>query len=266
MDLLDFGSVQIGGRQERNPARRVDAGDKIEVHLPWHGVRRFYEISPERVVYRDAHLLAYDKEAGVPSQQTPSDAYNNVFAAIQRFLKGETADSYAALHHRLDRETSGVMLFAVHRDANRALGAMFQERRVKKEYLVWVEGSPEWEEFTAIDDIGRKGSRYVSCARGLGKKAETRFAVLRREEGRSFLRAKPLTGRTHQIRLHLAACGHPVLGDIRYGGKAAERLYLHAHRLIFPHPSTGKELVLTAPLPSDWPSVLMVPIGGCSLT
>lgn len=253
-DLIDFGSVQIEGRQERDPKRRVASGEEIRVYQPRGGTRRFYEIDPKRILFLDATLLAYDKEPGVPSQQTPADAYNNLFAAILRNRKKEGGrDPYVALHHRLDRETSGVMLFALDRSANRRLGDAFQSHEVKKEYLAWVEGRPAAEEWIAREDIGRKDGRYRTCPQGRGKSAETMFRTIHRDEDRSLVLAVPRTGRTHQIRLHLAAGGHPVVGDRLYGGKPAARLYLHAFRLRLPHPVNRSELVLTAPVPPDWP-------------
>ncbi len=253
-DLVDFGSVQIDGRREASPARKLSGVEEIQVHWPWQGVRRFYEISPERIIYRDRHLLAYDKEAGVPSQQTPADAYNNLFAALQRYMKEEKASgSYVAMHHRLDQETSGVMIFSLDSSVNKRLGASFESRSVAKDYLAWVQGGPDHEEWTATDDISRKGGRYVACPAGEGKTAETTFRVLERGEGRTLLLARPKTGRTHQIRLHLEAAGHPVLGDRLYGGPRAERLFLHAWRLRLPNPVSGKNLILEAPIPPDWP-------------
>lgn len=254
IDLIDFGSVQVQGRQERNPRRQLHGGEEIRVYWPRFGTRRFYEIDPVRVLFRDDYLLAYDKEAGIPSQQTPSDAYNNLFAALYRHLKKERApDPYIALHHRLDKETSGVMIFALDRSMNGRLGTAFEQRRVSKGYLAWVEGAPSQDEWVATDDIGRSRGRYCTVPKGHGKPAETAFAVLQRAGDSSLVWASPKTGRTHQIRLHLAACGHPVAGDSLYGKKPANRLYLHAHRLKLLHPATRSKLTLTAPVPEDWP-------------
>jgi 23S rRNA pseudouridine1911/1915/1917 synthase len=254
VDLIDFGSIQVDGRQERNPGRPLRGGEVVQVFWPRGGTKRFYEIRPENILYRDREIFAYNKESSVPSQQTPSDAYNNLYAAVYRHLLAEgVSNPYVALHHRLDKETSGVMIFALERSANRRLGAGFEQKEIKKEYLAWVEGRPEREEWVSREDIGRSGGRYVACARGRGKPAETAFRVLHATADRTLVLALPLTGRTHQIRLHLAAAGHPIAGDRLYGGRSAPRLYLHAHRLTFTHPATGARLVLTAPLPPDWP-------------
>jgi 23S rRNA pseudouridine1911/1915/1917 synthase len=184
----------------------------------------------------------------------PSDGSNNLFAARYRHLERKgVAEPYAALHHRLDRETSGVMVFALDRTANRNLGNAFMQRLSEKVYLAWVAGRPKQAEWVARDDIGRKGGRYTVVPPGQGKPAETAFQVVHGEPAGTLLLAHPLTGRTHQIRLHLAAAGLSIMGDRLYGGKPANRLYLHAHRLTLPHPHTRKELILTAPVPPDWP-------------
>lgn len=253
-DLTDFGSVHIDGRQQRNPQKKLRGDEEIQIHWPRHGVRRFYEVDPERILYRDRFLLAYDKKTGIPSQQIPADAYNNLFAALFRFLERLMPEPYVALHHRLDRETSGVMLFAIDRSANRKLGKAFQNHQVSKDYLAWVGGCPERDEWVAVDDIGRQAGRCLTTPRGRGKFAETAFRVLLREKDRSLLWARPKTGRTHQIRLHAAASGHSVIGDRLYGNISAERLYLHAYRMSLTHPISGAQLVLTAPIPPDWPA------------
>jgi len=243
--LIDFGAVFVRGRIERNPSMLLSGREEISVTFPPYGIRKFYEIDPDRIIFRDPFLLAYDKEAGIPSQQVPYDAYNNVFAALLRHLAGEQrSEPYAAIHHRLDRETSGVLLFALEKKANRSLGSAFRERRVEKEYLAWVEGSPKQDSWTSDSDIGKLGGKYTAAKKGEGKEAQTIFRVLRREEARTLVLAAPLTGRTHQIRIHLAEAGHPVLGDRSYGAKPDKRLYLHAWRLTLEHPVYRKRLRL----------------------
>lgn len=252
-DLIDFGSVWLNGRRENNPRRVLAGGEEIRVTWPWYGTKRSYEIDPARILYRDPLLLAYDKESGVPSQQTPADAYNNLFAALYRYMEKERAKSaYVALHHRLDRETSGVMLFALDRSVNLRLGQAFQSHQISKEYLAWIDGAPPQDHWTASEDISRKAGRYCSCPRGEGKSAKTEFTVLHRDLDRSLVLARPLTGRTHQIRLHLAACGHPIVGDRLYGKGRSGRLYLHAFRLKLPKRIIGNELTIEAPPPHDW--------------
>jgi 23S rRNA pseudouridine1911/1915/1917 synthase len=253
-DLVEFGSVYVRGRKECNPSTILREGEEVCVGFPPYGIRRFYEVDPVRIIFRDRFLLMYDKEAGIPSQQTPYDGYNNVFAALIRHLTREASPGrYAALHNRLDRETSGLLVFALEKRANEPLGRAFQQRRIKKEYLAWVEGNPEKDSWTHVCEISKVGGKYKAVGKGEGKKAETLFRVLRREQGRALLLASPLTGRTHQIRIHLAEAGHPVVGDRAYGAEPDRRVYLHAWRLTLQHPISGELLAFEAPVPAEWP-------------
>ncbi len=251
-DLIDFGAVHVRGRIEQNPSRVLSGGEEISVVFPPYGTRRFYEIDPARVIFRDRFLLAYDKEPGIPSQQTPYDAYNNVFAALLRHLAGEkNPNKYVAIHNRLDRETSGLLLFALEKRINDSLGGAFRERRVTKEYLAWIEGFPSEDSWISDSNIGKVGGKYRAVGKREGKKAETHFRVIGREKGCVLVLASPFTGRTHQIRIHAAEAGHPVVGDKAYGAKPGKRLYLHAWRLELKHPSSGKSLSLEAPVPAE---------------
>lgn len=263
-DLIDFGSVQIDGRAERDPGRKLNGGEQVKVFWPKDGIHRWYEVDGRRILYHDRHLLAYDKESGIPSQQTPSDAYNNLFAALYRFVAEKSVRPYLAPHHRLDGDTSGVMLFAVDQSVNRKLGNAFKHHNIAKDYLAWVEGYPKRDEWIAREDIGRKAGSYRTFPQGQGKSAETWFKVLLRREDRSFIWARPRTGRTHQIRLHLASSGHPVIGDRLYGTASTQRLLLHAYRLSLLHPATDQPLVLTAPVPADWPERHNLAIPPCN--
>ena len=252
-DLIDFGSVHLDGRRHRDPDTPLGAGQTVQVFWPWDGVRRYYSIDPGRIIYRDRTLLAYNKEAGIPSQQTPSDGYNNVYEGLKRLLRADRAAArYVALHHRLDLGTSGVLLFSLDRRANRQLGAAFQEHRVHKDYLAWVEGCPAAAHGLLDWDIGRDRGAYRAGPPGTGKPAQTEYWVLLEGIAASLIWARPRTGRTHQIRLHLAALGHPVVGDQRYGSHLPGRLMLHAYRLRLTHPISGAALTFTAPLPLDW--------------
>jgi 23S rRNA pseudouridine1911/1915/1917 synthase len=252
-DLIDFGSVQVEGRAERNGRRILTGMEEVVLHPPCQGTRRHYEVSPERIIYRDRTILLYDKEAGIPSQATPADAYNNLFAALRRYLEENSQHPYIALHHRLDKEASGLMIFTLERSVNRSLSRAFQNREVIKDYLVLAEGRPEHQVWVATQEIGREHGRYTVCRKGCGRPAETAFQVLYQEANHCWLRVRPRTGRTHQIRLHLAHSGHPVVGDRFYGGRPAPNLCLHAYRMILRHPQQGEEMIFLAPPPPNWP-------------
>ena len=247
-ELIDFGAVWVGGRVCRRQSLELAEGDKVTIQVPYYGPVRFFEADPARILYQDAGLLAYDKEAGLPCQQTPYDGYNNLFAALKR-LPGQ---QYLALHHRLDAPTSGVMLFARQKEINGGVSRLFSQGPLTKLYLAVVGGDPEGDEWTVDRPISKIKGAYISPENGPGKEARTEFKVLGRGSGRALVRARPLTGRTHQIRLHLAASGLPVLGDKFYGGRPAPRLMLHAWSLSFDHPKTGRPLTIEAPAPQGF--------------
>ncbi len=251
-DLVDFGSVHVDGRQDRDPDRVLEGGSEVRVFWPWHGVRRFYQIDPGRILYQDRHILIYNKETGIPTQQTPSDGYNNVYDGLKRYLAGVTGRSYVALHHRLDMETSGAILFSLDSRVNRPLARAFQQRRISKDYLAWVHGRCDPPKGVIRGAIGRHDGCYCVRPDGQGKPAETRYWVLRERAGRSLVWVKPVTGRTHQIRLHFASLDHPVVGDGRYGSCAAPPIMLHAYRISLEHPVDGCRLQVIAPLPQHW--------------
>ena len=250
-DFIDFGAVYRNGRICRRLSQPLSAGDEVILYVPSHGTRRFYEIDPGRILFDHAGLIAYNKEPGIPSQQVPYDAYNNVFFALRRHLFSGSGD-YLALHHRLDQGTSGVILLCRDRRLNARLALLFRERRIEKNYIALVCGSPPEDQWVVDLQITRLKGRYACTPGGPGKEAVTEFTCLGRADKVALVRARPLTGRTHQIRLHLANCGVPVLGDRRYGGRPAERLMLHAEGLSFVHPSTGEAVRIETPAPREW--------------
>jgi 23S rRNA pseudouridine1911/1915/1917 synthase len=214
-----------------------------------------------------------DKPAPLLCHPTDKIQNNTVTSVLQRQFPGLRLH----LAHRLDRETSGVLLLAKDPRTARRLAACFIDRLVKKEYLALVSGEVSWRRKTVDAPLGKEGLEIkVRQAIGAGAAARTEFERLTRGAGISLVRARPLTGRLHQIRVHLAHLGHPVLGDKLYTGKGelymkavrktldeadwaelgAPRQMLHAQRLRLPHPATGQELSLAAPLPEDFNRVM----------
>ena len=246
-ELVDFGAVWLGGKVCRRQSHSLQPGDQVTFQAPVYGPVRFYEINPERIIYQDQWLLAYDKEAGIPCQQTPYDGYNNLFAALKRHVNG-----YLALHHRLDSPTSGVMVFAMQKQANAGLSRIFRQGMMEKIYLAVVQGSPARDTWESDLPIAKQKGSYCCPPDRVGKPALTRFKVLARGRSAALVQARPMTGRTHQIRLHLTASDHPIMGDSFYGGPPAPRLMLHALSLSFDHPVTGQAQTITAPAPSGF--------------
>jgi RluA family pseudouridine synthase len=228
------------------------------------------------VIFRDPFLLAINKPAGLP---TLPDGYN----PDQPHLKALLEPDYGRLWivHRLDRETSGLVLLARTPEAHRNLNTQFELRQVSKSYQALVCGVPDWQEKTVSLPLRPNGDRrhrtVVDPRRG--KTAETEFHVLERLGDYSLIEACPHTGRTHQIRAHLAAFGLPILGDVLYGGPPAlylsilkseftngenggraiiERCALHAWSLELAHPDSGAALHLDAPFPEDFKDALRV--------
>jgi 23S rRNA pseudouridine1911/1915/1917 synthase len=159
--------------------------------------------------------------------------------------------------HRLDAGTSGLLVVACDDEAGRALAAMFERHDVDRRYLALARGAVEHDRFTVDAPLGRRGAK-IRVDAASGRQAETAFEVLERFERATLLEAAPRTGRTHQIRVHLAATGHPILGDARYGGGGDEakrlglpRPFLHSWRIGFDHPVGGGRVELEDPLPPD---------------
>jgi 23S rRNA pseudouridine1911/1915/1917 synthase len=166
--------------------------------------------------------------------------------------------------HRLDAGTSGLMIVACDDATHAALHSAFRHHDVDRRYLALVRGAVEHRDFTVDAPLGRRGAR-VTIRAETGRAAETVFEVRERLDRSTLLEAAPRTGRTHQIRVHLRAIGHPILGDARYGGRGEEagrlgltRPFLHSWRIAFDHPATGERIDLEEPLPPDLRAALEV--------
>jgi RluA family pseudouridine synthase len=192
-----------------------------------------------------------------------------VFSVLRDFLqKRDGVEPYLGLHHRLDRDTSGVLLLTKNQKANAGVGALFADKVAQKTYLALAElgtGCPAtWEVKNYLGIVGRVGkANKFGAVRSGGDPAHTTFRELERFHDLTLIEAMPHTGRTHQIRVHLAECGHPILGDEFYGGPAAARLVsgaqlrfprvmLHATTLAFRHPMTNTELTIQCSPPDDF--------------
>jgi 23S rRNA pseudouridine1911/1915/1917 synthase len=218
------------------------------------------EAIPLPVVYEDAHLLVIDKPAGMVVHPAPGHAggtlVNALLAHVPDIEGGEA--QRPGIVHRLDKDTSGLMVVAKDAATQSALAGQIQAHQFVKRYLALVEGRMPSMEGVIEAPIGRDPRQrqrmaVVTVAQG-GRESRTRFRVLTEARGRSLLEIQLETGRTHQIRVHLAAVGHPVVGDLVYGHSQPPqppRQFLHAIHLEFAHPTAGEWLVFDAPLPSD---------------
>lgn len=222
------------------------------------------------IAWEDEHLLVVDKPAGLvvhPARGHPSGTLAQLLAGR---VAGGSDPARAGIVHRLDRDTSGLLVVARTDQAHRALTALLSQRGIHREYLALVDGVPPARTGTVEAPIGRdRHDRTIhSIDTDSPRAARTHFELIEPLEGRSasaLLRVVLDTGRTHQIRVHLASIGHPVLGDRSYGGAARfglRRQFLHAARLSFVHPLTGTPIDLHSPLPDDLARALEAARGG----
>lgn len=208
------------------------------------------------ILYEDAYFVAAEKPAGLPSQATLDKSRPHFYALLQEQLGKET---YLALHHRLDRDTSGVMIFAKTKEANLPLAELFKEHRIQKTYVALSRKHrcPEqWvvKNFLAEAPRTNKERARMIAVRAGGLPAETHFRLLENLSRGLVIEAQPKTGRMHQIRSHLSERGLGIFGDDLYASAqepAAPRLMLHSHRLEFKHPWSGKSVLIESPLPRD---------------
>lgn len=255
--LVEAGSVRLNGSVVRRASHRVAAADKVQAQvgeLSVTAVTKLIDIT-SCVIYRDDVMLAIAKPTGLPTHQTHDPARDHAQAAVQRYLG---AEAYIGVHHRLDVETSGVLVFATDRAANKGLADAFSRRLALKTYLALV-ARPDLPDSVHVKNHlarDRHNSRQMCIVHSGGDAASTMFEVLARSPDGALVQACPRTGRTHQIRVHLASLAAPIVGDVLYGGVPARRMMLHARALSLPHPMTGQRLELEAPAPQDFATIV----------
>ncbi|MBI5387141.1 MAG: class I SAM-dependent methyltransferase [Verrucomicrobia bacterium] len=200
---------------------------------------------PKLIVFEDEHLLVVNKPAGWNTHSPAPYAGEGVFDWLRH---REPRWAKLAIMHRLDKETSGVLVFGKTAEANRSLTQQFATRSVRKTYVLLTDRPVQRKEFTVTSAIVRAGAKYVSRPVHAGNDAATtRFSLRSQAGGLTTLAAEPLTGRTHQIRVHAASEGLPILGDALYGGSPAARVCLHAESLALRHPATKEAMLFSAP-------------------
>ncbi|MEY2515075.1 MAG: rRNA synthase [bacterium] len=261
--VIAAGLVLVDGAPARK-GTRVRGGERIDVleqdrradapavDAP---VARF------EVAFEDEHLIVVDKPAGVVVHPARGHREGTLAQALAGRVAGGEEDWRAGIVHRLDRDTSGLLVVAKNDDVHRALKAALAKRRMTREYLALVEGRPPARSGTIEAPIGRdrRVRTRMSTDTDAPKPAITHFEIDRALPQSTLLRVRLQTGRTHQIRVHLQAIGHPVCGDPEYGTAGLyglRRQFLHAARLAFEHPVTGAALDVASPLPADLAAAL----------
>ena len=244
--IIDRGGCAVNSSMVRVASRAVKAGDIIEIGIMEPG--RFQELllPPESLLYEDGNLIAVNKPAGVNTQRTPYQLKGTLEYWVSEYFRQQGMSEPARVIHRLDRGTSGVMLFPKQKKAAAWLSKRFHDGLVEKRYLALVSGRPGQDTWAVDGAIGKIGtSRYGVMPEG--RSALTEFSLLATSGEYSLLEARPLTGRTHQIRVHLESCGLPIAGDSTYDGEPAARMMLHCAELVFAD-DVGTLIRVNAPL------------------
>ncbi len=243
------GSVYVDGRRTTDPRASIALGSRVTVFDSPHPIAA---PPPVAVVFRDDWLLILEKPPGLPSQATRADSADALDALARAIAPA------ARPMHRLDRDASGLVLFAARASACAPLQSALTEGRIDRRYLAIVAGR-----LGAVGETGQTDlriGRHPHDARlrvahaatsTAGQPARSRYCVLGHGDETTAVALELETGRTHQLRVHLSAIGHPIVGDRHYGGPPAARLCLHAHRLTLPHPRDGRSLTVTSPPPPE---------------
>jgi RluA family pseudouridine synthase len=280
--LIAAGAVHVDGVPRRSPSLGLRAGARVDVRLRLEALRsapsrsdRPFTLGAAEVLYEDDWLTAIDKPPGLPTHATADPRRPSLVGALQEKLAAAGRGRYVAVHQRLDRDTSGVVLFATDPAANDGLARAFAGRQVEKTYVALALPAGA----AAVPAAGARLTVDVPLAvsedgrvraGGAGAKpASTEIIVREALPGLLLVEAHPVSGRKHQVRVHLAHAGLPVAGDPLYGvdspGSRAPRLMLHAAQLVLPHPISGRPLVIASPLPRDFALLLeqarLAPVG-----
>jgi 23S rRNA pseudouridine1911/1915/1917 synthase len=265
-DLVESGRVLVDGTAARVGRASVSEGSVLEIRLPIRAAAQV-EAEPDvsfRVVYEDEAVAVVDKPAGLVVHPGAGHGHGTLVGGLlARFpdlsdlvASGVCAPDRPGIVHRLDKGTSGLLAVARTADAYRALVHQLSERTMERRYVALVTGEVASDQGEVDAPIGRSARTPTKMAvSASGKPARTAYRVIERWEGSTLLELSLQSGRTHQIRVHMAAIGHPVVGDARYGKPdrvlGPGRFFLHAFRLAFDHPVSGERVELTSPLPRD---------------
>jgi 23S rRNA pseudouridine1911/1915/1917 synthase len=260
--LIDGGRVRVDG-EEKAKRHALRGGERIDVEEEPETVAAAVPDAEFAIAWEDEHLLVVDKPAGVVVHPARGHASGTLAQALAPLGAAGGPEGRKGIVHRLDRDTSGLLVVARSEAVHAQLQAALRARRILREYLALVEGRPDSRAGTIEAPLGRdrRVRTRMSTDTAEGRTAVTHFETERVLAGGRYtlLRVRLETGRTHQIRAHLKAIGHPVAGDPEYGHAGVlglERQFLHAERLAFDHPVTGERIDVRSPLPDDLQRVI----------
>lgn len=251
--IIDRGGCTVAGIMVRVASRTLRDGDEIALGVMERERSVDLSYSPADMLYEDIEYLAVNKAAGINSQRTPYQLKGTVEYAVDRYLKSQGVNEPARVIHRLDVGTSGVIFFPKGKRPATHVSAMLKAGKVDKVYWALVAGNPADDTWAVNVPIGRL-SKFRYGVVLPGREAHTRFRVMARGHGAALVEARPMTGRTHQIRVHLAHSGLPIVGDQAYGGPDAPRIMLHCRSMAF-RASDGRDVAATAAVDEDFTRV-----------
>ena len=259
--LIAAGAVGVEGAAA-SKSRHVKAGETVTVLLPGGSRPDIGSHAAVPVVYEDEWLLVVNKPAGMAVHPSHGHAFGTLVQALSGHGAAGGEDFRPGLVHRLDKDTSGLLVVAKSTEAHRRLVAMMRRRAIDRRYLALVQGGFTADSGTIEAPVGRDPVRRTSMTVGglAAREATTHFTVLERLGDLTLVEVRLETGRTHQIRVHFSAIGHPVAGDPLYTRRnplGIGRQFLHSHRLAFLHPFSGEDLQFDVPLPDDLEAVLV---------
>jgi len=261
--LISQGQITVNSADLIKQHFKIKSGDEIRVRIEDKktGTLKAEDI-PLNVIYEDEDLAIINKDPGIVVHPAPGNSEHTlVNALLYRFNNlSNIHPQRPGIVHRLDKETSGLLVIAKNDASHLALARQFADHAIKRKYIALVKGKMEFDENVIELPIGRHPYKRKNMSVGFGKNtkyAKTHYRTLKRSEDFSLLELEPFTGRTHQLRVHLAFLGHPVLGDTKYGrNNEFGRLALHAKYIGFVHPRTGKFIDFTCEIPREFSKFL----------
>lgn len=257
-EVVKNGSCEVNGRDE-NVGYRVRTNDFVEIEVDQsRETAMLPQDIPIEIIYEDEDLVVVNKPPGLLVHPTNRDKSGTLLNALAYHLNNRSGGGGSStpairpgLVHRLDKQTSGLMVIAKNVRTHRKLAKRFQHKQVIKRYTALVDGIVEADDGTIDSPIGRFAEHKHWGIKEGGKEAVTRFWVKKRNSGQTVLELEPVTGRTNQLRIHCAYVGHPIIGDVQRGGSGFARLCLHAHRLSFRHPNSNEQMDFTSAVNFD---------------
>ena len=256
-ELIREGAVTVAGRVENKPSAKPASGEIVLTLPELKPAKAEAQDIPLQVLYQDEHLAVVVKPAGMvvhPAAGNPDGTLVNALLYHLDALSGIGGELRPGIVHRLDKDTSGILLVAKDDETHQALSLQLSERQMEKHYYAWVAGVMKETEGRIEQPIARsKNDRKKMAIDPEGRPSLTLWKLVRQEKDRALLDVHIITGRTHQIRVHMSSIHHPVLGDVIYGNRSmphAPRLMLHSFSLSFTHPATGERMTFTA-LPEE---------------